>query len=127
MEKFLLVGTGGFIGSVLRYWVGGYVQLLARDSLFPIGTLAVNFLGCLLIGFLSQLAEDYGAFNLETRTMVFAGVLGGFTTFSTFGNETMSLLRDGQNLLAFGNIAGHLVLGLGGVWLGRTLAYLIWR
>ncbi len=127
MEKFLLVGAGGFIGSVLRYWVSGYAQQLARNSLFPVGTLAVNFLGCLAIGFLSRLVEDYGAFTPEVRMPVFVGVLGGFTTFSTFGNETINLLRDGQNLLAFGNVAGHLALGLGGVWLGRTLAYVIWR
>ena len=127
MEKFLLVGTGGFIGTVLRYWVSGYIQQFARNNLFPFGTLAVNFLGCLLIGLLSQLAEDYGAFSVETRSLVFIGVLGGFTTFSAFGNETLNLLRDGQNLLAFANVSSQLILGLGGVWLGRTLAYLIWR
>lgn len=127
MDKFLLVGTGGFVGAVLRYWVSGYIQQLSKSNLFPFGTLAVNLLGCLMIGFLSQLAEEYGAFTVESRTLVFVGVIGGFTTFSTFGNETMNLLRDGQNLLAFGNAAGHLILGLGAVWLGRTLAYLIWR
>jgi fluoride exporter len=127
MDKYLLVGTGGFVGAVLRYWVSGFIQQLSNSSLFPFGTLAVNFLGCLVIGFLSQLAEDYGAFTVESRTLVFVGVLGGFTTFSTFGNETMNLLRDSQNLLAFANIAGHLILGIGAVWLGRILAHVIWR
>jgi fluoride exporter len=127
MDKYLLVGTGGFIGAVLRYWVSGAIQQLSKSNLFPFGTLAVNFLGCLVIGFLSQLAEEHGAFTVETRTLMFVGVLGGFTTFSTFGNETMNLLRDSQNYLAFGNVAGHLILGIGAVWLGRTLAYVIWR
>lgn len=127
MNNFLLVGAGGFIGSVLRYWLSGYIQQLAKNTIFPFGTLLVNFLGCLLIGFLSQLAEEYGIFTVETRLLVFVGILGGFTTFSTFSNETMNLLRDGQNLLAFGNITGHFVLGLGAVWVGRSIAYLIWR
>jgi CrcB protein len=127
MEKVLLVGTGGFAGAVLRYWVSGYVQQIARNTVFPFGTFAVNVLGCFIIGLLSQLAEDFGVFTTETRLLVFTGFLGGFTTFSTFGNETMNLFRDGQNLSAFGNLAIHFVLGLGAVWLGRTIAYLIWR
>lgn len=127
MERFLLVGIGGFVGAVLRYGAGGAIQQLSRNFLFPIGTLAVNVLGCLVIGFLSQLVEEHGAFTTETRTLIFAGILGGFTTFSTFGNETMILLRDSQNLLALGNVTAHLVLGIGAVWLGRTLAYLVWR
>jgi CrcB protein len=127
MERILLVGTGGFIGSVLRYWVSGYIQQISNSNLFPFGTLVVNFLGCLVIGFLSQIAEEYGAFTTESRALVFIGILGGFTTFSTFSNETLNLLRDGQNVLAFGNIAAHLILGMGAVWLGRTLAYILWR
>ena len=67
MNNALLVGVGGFIGSVLRYWMSGYIQQWARNMVFPFGTLAVNFLGCLLIGFLSQLAEDYGIFTGEAR------------------------------------------------------------
>lgn len=127
MDRVLFVGIGGFVGAVLRYWLSGYAQQVSNSSLFPLGTLIVNFIGCLVIGFLSQIAEEYGAFSADSRALVFVGLLGGFTTFSTFSNETMNLFRDGQNYLAFGNIAGHLILGLGGVWLGRTLAYLIWR
>jgi fluoride exporter len=127
MVKYLFVGTGGFIGAVLRYWLSGLIQQFSISTFFPIGTLAVNFLGCLLIGFLSELAEEHGVFTAESRALVFVGVLGGFTTFSTFSNETMNLLREGQNSFAFVNIAGHLILGIGAVWLGRTLAYLIWR
>jgi len=125
--KLFLAGIGGFIGSSLRYAVSGYVQLWSRSTGFPYGTLAVNLIGCLAIGFLSQLAESRGIFTAETRTLIFIGVLGGFTTFSAFGNETINLWRQGENLLASANIAAHLLLCLGAVWVSRILAYQIWR
>ncbi|MCS6774129.1 MAG: fluoride efflux transporter CrcB [Anaerolineae bacterium] len=127
MLRILLIGAGGFIGAVLRYWLSGYVQRLARSELFPLGTLGVNVLGCLLIGFLSYLAEARSAFTPELRALVFTGILGGFTTFSTFSNETFNLLRGGEGLSALLNLVAHVVLGIGSVWLGRTLAYAIWR
>jgi CrcB protein len=122
-----LAGIGGFVGSILRYSVSGLVQDLSRSIDFPYGTLAVNFLGCLAIGFLSQLAESRGYFTAETRTLVFIGVLGGFTTFSAFSNETINLWREGESLLASLNIGAHLVLCLGAVWAGRAVAYQIWK
>ena len=127
MGKILLVGVGGFIGSVLRYLVSGYVQQWTKSIGFPYGTLAVNLIGCFVVGFLAQLAETRGVFTAESRAFAFIGILGGFTTFSSFGNETMNLLRDGENFLAATNIVAQLVPGLGAVWLGRVLAYEIWR
>ena len=127
MIKILLAGAGGFVGSVLRYSVSGFVQDFSRSINFPYGTLAVNLIGCFAIGFLSQLAETRGVFAAETRTLVFVGVLGGFTTFSAFGNETINLWREGESGLALLNIAAHVVLCLGAVWLSRALAYQIWR
>jgi CrcB protein len=124
--KFLLAGAGGFLGSVLRYSVTGFVQGASRSLHFPYGTLAVNLSGCFAIGFLAQLAETRGIFTAETRTLVFVGVLGGFTTFSAFGNETINLWREGDSGAALINIAAHLVLCLGAVWLSRALAYQIW-
>lgn len=121
------MGLGGFIGSILRYLFSGYIQQLSRSSAFPFGTLAVNAVGCLIIGFLSQLADVRGVFTPETRLLVFVGILGGFTTFSTFGNETFNLAQDGQALPSLLNIAAHLALGLGAVWLGRAVAYWLWR
>jgi len=115
--KLLLAGLGGFIGSALRYAVAGYVQYRSRSIYFPYGTL----------GFLSQLSETRGVFTAEARTLIFIGILGGFTTFSAFGNETLNLWRDGENALAFANVAAHIVLCLGAVWLSRALAYEIWR
>jgi CrcB protein len=127
MDKALYVGIGGFIGSVLRYWVSGAVQQVANNPVFPLGTLAVNLFGCLVIGFLSQLADARGVFTPEARLFVFVGILGGFTTFSSFGNETMNLLRSGEGLPGFLNVSIHIFAGLGAVWLGRSLAYWIWR
>lgn len=127
MTNLLFIGFGGFLGSILRYIFSGYVQGLLRSADFPYGTIAVNITGCLIIGFLSQLAESQGAFTPETRAFLFIGFLGGFTTFSTFGNETMNLFRDGENVLTLINAAVQIGVGLGAVWLGRTLVYMIWR
>ena len=126
MGKMFLAGIGGFVGSILRYSVSGFIQDLSRSIDFPYGTLAVNFIGCLAIGFLSQLAESRGYFTAETRTLVFIGVLGGFTTFSAFSNETMNLWREGENFLAIMNVTAHLVLCLGAVWVSRAVAFRIW-
>lgn len=127
MGKLFLAGIGGFVGSALRFAVGGFVQNWSGSIRFPFGTLAVNLIGCLIIGFLSQLAEARGLFSAELRTLVFIGVLGGFTTFSAFGNETINLWRDGQNTLAAANIAANVVLCLAAVWLSRAIAFQIWR
>ena len=126
MTNILLAGIGGFLGSALRYVLGGYVQQSSK-GLFPYGTLTVNVIGCFVIGFLSQLAENRGVFSSEARVFVFIGILGGFTTFSSFGNETLNLARDGEMLGAFANIGLNVFLGLLAVWLGRTVSTLIWR
>lgn len=127
MDKALYVGLGGFIGSVLRYWVGSAIQQVANNPTFPFGTLTVNLLGCLVIGFLSELAELRGVFTPEARLFVFVGILGGFTTFSTFGNDTMTFLRGGEGLPALLNIGAHIFAGLAAIWLGRSAAFWIWR
>lgn len=127
MVKLFLIGTGGFIGSVLRYLVSGSVQAASQSIAFPYGTLAVNVIGCFLIGFLSELADSRSLFSPDTRAFLVVGILGGFTTFSAFGNETMNLLRDGERALAMINVSAQVLFGLGAVWLGYTLAYAIWR
>lgn len=127
MINILLVGTGGFIGSVLRYLVSGWVQQASKSVDFPFGTLAVNVIGCFIIGVLAQLAESRGVFTSESRLFVFVGILGGFTTFSSFGNETLNLARSSQMMNALANIGANLLVGLFAVWLGRTVVYLIWR
>ncbi len=127
MINILLVGAGGFIGSVLRYLVGGYVQESIKHLNFPYGTLAVNLIGCFVIGFLAQFGEKYGMFSNESRSFIFVGILGGFTTFSSFGNETVNLMRQDFMTNAFINIGANVILGLFAVWLGRTVGHLIWR
>lgn len=127
MIKLLLIGTGGFLGSVLRYLVSGSVQAASQSVAFPYGTLAVNVIGCFFIGFLSELAESRSLFSPDTRALLVVGILGGFTTFSAFGNETMNLLRDGERTLAMMNVGAQMLFGIGAVWLGYTLAYAIWR
>ncbi|MBI5842819.1 MAG: fluoride efflux transporter CrcB [Chloroflexi bacterium] len=122
-----LVALGGALGSVVRYLLGTWTQSASRSIDFPYGTLMVNLIGCFVIGFLAELAEVRGAFTPESRALVFIGILGGFTTFSSFGNDTINLLRDGETFNAFANIGANVILGLALVWLGRTVAYWIWR
>ena len=127
MLNVFIVGLGGFIGSALRYLVGGWAQGLSKSLDFPYGTLTVNLIGCFVIGFLGQLAEARGIFASETRLLVFIGLLGGFTTFSSFGNDPLNLARSGQMFNALTNVAVNVIFGLVLVWLGRTVAYLVWR
>ena len=126
MGKLFLAGMGGFIGSALRYAVAGLVQNWS-GSRFPLGTLAVNLIGCTAIGFLSYLAESRGILSAEARVLIFIGILGGFTTFSAFGNETINLWRENENALAAANVIGHVVLCLGAVSLSRAFAFQIWK
>ena len=127
MGKILWVGLGGFLGSIGRYLLSEYVQYLMRGRVFPYGTLVVNLIGCLGIGFLSQWVGTRGLLSPEIRLFVFVGLLGGFTTFSTFGNETMNLWQSGDSAAAFANIVVHVALGLGAAWLGHIIAYGIWK
>jgi fluoride exporter len=125
--KFLWIGIGGFAGAVMRYLVSGWVQQSSKSIAFPFGTLAVNVLGCLAIGGLSYLADARGLLHADLRLLLIVGLLGGFTTFSTFGNETMNLLRDGELLIALTNVGVNVVLCLAAVWAGRAAAIAIWR
>ena len=122
VERILLVGLGGFVGAVLRYGLGGFVHRYLDAARFPYGTLTVNLAGCLAIGFVAGMADAREAFTPESRVFVFVGVIGAFTTFSTFGYETMSFLRDGQVPAALVNVTLHVLLGLAAVWAGDALS-----
>jgi len=127
VKNLLLVGAGGFLGSVLRYVAGGAVQAAARHVPFPWGTLAVNAAGCLLIGLLGGLAETRHVLGPEQRLFLITGFLGGFTTFSAYGFETYYLVRVGEPGLAAANALGQVALGLACVWAGHALATLVPR
>ena len=127
MHKVLLIGIGGFIGAILRYGVGGVIQGISKSSVFPFGTLGVNVIGCLLIGVLSYLVEYRAMLSVEVRMFLMIGLLGAFTTYSTFGNETFELMRESSYLPALINVGAHLLFGLTAVWLGRVIGFAIWR
>ena len=124
MFKLLLIGIGGFLGSITRYTVGGLVHQLFDKPFFPYGTLAVNVIGCLVIGIVGGLVENRQLFNPELRALILIGFLGGFTTFSTFGYEIFTFARDGQLLASLANLFLHLGLGFFAVWLGFSLSKL---
>jgi fluoride exporter len=123
--NYLIVFLGAGIGGVLRYWMSPAVQNATNGWTFPIGTFSVNMLGCLVIGVLGQLAESKGLFQGTTRLFLFVGILGGFTTFSSFGFETFQLLKDGQILYAIANAVLQVLLGLLCVWLGWIIGRLL--
>ena len=122
LSQSLLVGAGGFVGAILRFGVSGWVHRLAGFSGFPYGTLVVNVAGCLAIGLLAGLAESRQLLTPETRLLLLIGVLGSFTTFSTFGYETLALVRDGALIRAAANVTLHVGLGLGAAWGGLVLS-----
>lgn len=116
-----LVGSGGFVGTLLRYALGGLVHRVLPMAAFPYGTLVVNLSGCLLIGVVAGLIDSRQVLTPEVRLFALIGVLGGFTTFSTFGYETFAMLRDGENLRAAANVGVQVGLGIALVWLGYAL------
>ena len=124
--KLSIIGAGSFTGAVLRFLISSWVQNRSGSIVFPFGTLAVNMIGCFVIGFLTYLVETRSLFSMETRSFILIGLLGAFTTFSTFGNETLGLIRDSRIDLAALNAGAQVVIGVGLVWLGRVIASVIW-
>jgi len=125
--RLSIIGAGGFVGAILRYLVSSWVQYRSGSIIFPFGTMSVNMIGCLVIGFMTYLVESRSMFSPELRSFVLIGLLGAFTTFSTFGNETLGLIRDNRIDLAVMNGGFQVFVGVGMVWLGRILAANIWR
>jgi CrcB protein len=123
--QILIVGTGGFIGSALRFMIGGWAQRLAAAGVFPYGTLVVNVVGCLFIGLLGGLAEYRQALEPGQRLFLMIGVLGGFTTFSAFAFETIGLVQDAQVLKAVVNTGLQIILGFTAAYVGYVAARFI--
>jgi fluoride exporter len=124
MPRLFLIGLAGFVGTLARYWLSG-VAARRYGETFPYGTFAVNALGCFLAGGLFSLMYDRFLTSPTLRSIVFIGLLGGLTTFSSYGLQTFTLLRDGEIALALLNIGLSNIAGLFLVWVGYKLAGLI--
>jgi len=121
----LLVFIGAGLGGLMRFLASTAVQKACNGWVFPLGTFVVNITGCLAIGFLAQLAESKNLLQPEYRAFFLIGILGGYTTFSSFGYETLQLIRSGEFVYATANAVLQVVLGLFFVWLGTILARLL--
>lgn len=119
--KPALIFLGSGSGGLLRFWLGGLIQNW-WGPYFPLGTLFVNVSGCLVMGFLATAWTGPVLIREEYRIAVLTGVLGGYTTFSSFGRETLALVLDGEWWQAGFYVGGSVVLSLLAVWIGAILA-----
>jgi len=121
MSKTISIGIAGLIGTLLRYWLSTFVARQSGET-FPWGTLVVNIIGCLIAGGVFHLTEERALFSPAVRTVILIGLLGGFTTFSSYGLQTFALLKDSAFGLAILNLVLSNVLGVLMVWAGYCLA-----
>ena len=120
MLQILIIGLGGFVGTVARYGVSVLAYKYAGAT-FPFGTLTVNIVGCFLIGLVYGVIQEKDVLSTTSRLFLTVGVFGGFTTFSSFGNETLLLLRAGHLLLGIGYMLISVLVGVVAVWGGYSL------
>jgi len=124
--QYFIIGAGGALGSMLRYWLATLIDSGAQKGgvIFPWGTILVNITGCFIIGFIFTISSAEGRliFSPLTRQFIMIGILGGYTTFSSFSLQTLTLAQDGQWWGATANVMLSVVLCLMGVWLGAMLA-----
>ena len=126
LKPILIVALGGAIGSVARYKLGGFALHHTESWNFPVSTFLINVLGCFVIGLLAALAEHHDLFSPSVRLLLFTGLLGGFTTFSAFGYETVFLLRRALLPVAAAYVSLSVGFGLSAVFVGMKLVDLIW-
>jgi len=124
MQRTIFIALAGLAGTLLRYWLSGFITLKYGET-FPWGTLIANLVGSFMAGAIYSLAEERFLISPTTRAIIFIGLLGGFTTFSSYGLQTFTLLRNGQIGLATLNVAVSNVLGLLMVWIGYVVFKLI--
>ena len=115
----LWIGIGGFVGALFRYWISGWIQ--AGTVTFPLGTLAVNFIGSFILALVMFLSEFKGYFNEETRIFLSIGLLGSFTAMSTFSYESFKLLEQQEHMLFSVNVVGSVGLTLLAIYLGKII------
>ncbi|HEX9825160.1 MAG TPA: fluoride efflux transporter CrcB [Flavobacteriaceae bacterium] len=123
MKLILAIGTGSFIGGTIRYLFSQFIQTKFLST-FPFGTLGVNILGCFLIGLVFGLS-DRGNISQEWRLFLATGVMGGFTTFSAFSNDTVNMIRDGQFIHASAYVISSVLLGLAATFIGISIIKLL--
>lgn len=122
MKQALIVGLGGFIGSIGRYHLSGVILHRCVDWRFPVATFLINIAGCFAIGVLAAVVEHRDLFSPDARLFLFTGLLGGFTTFSAFGYEGLFLIRRGEVVTAALYALASVIGGFAAVWLGFKLA-----
>jgi CrcB protein len=122
VTKYLAVLAGGAFGTGLRYFLSTFIYSVIKEPTFPYANLVINVSGSFVIGVLSELFAGRVLVSLTVRVAVITGILGGYTTFSSFSFETYALLRDGETWGAIVNAVGSVLLGLIAVWLGVRLA-----
>lgn len=125
MYKILLVGCGGFIGATCRYLLTIAAQHIVGPTLFPIATLSVNALGCLMVGCVAGFAESHHLLSTHLRLVVLIGFLGGFTTYSAFAYDVFRTMQDGHTSAALFYLFVHTVVCFFAIYLGIIFARLV--
>ncbi|MCZ3366003.1 MULTISPECIES: fluoride efflux transporter CrcB [Methanobacterium] len=125
MNLWLWIGLGGFIGALLRFAASGLMQ--SKSAVFPLGTLGINVIGSFFMGFIMYSSEFGGLFSEEARIFLTIGILGSFTTMSTFSYETFKLLEQNELLLVSINIIGTVLLTVFAIYLGKIAALNLWK
>jgi fluoride exporter len=124
MGKYFMVGIGGFLGAIARFWLGGYVST-RMGTRFPYGTVLINCTGSFLIGFIVTLLAEKTHWSPNWRYLIPIGFIGAYTTFSTFEYETFRVIQDGELLMAFLNVVLSVIVGFLAVWMGVVAGRLI--
>jgi CrcB protein len=122
MTHFFLVALGGAVGSTCRYYLSSLIAQRVTGGAFPLSTWLVNVLGCLVAGIVLGLSERFQFLSAEARILIFSGILGGFTTFSAFALETVSLLKQGDLFSALLYVFLSVAIGVSALWLGCALS-----